>query len=145
MTPTRSSSPALALTFFLASLTWGWTPVEAAPGQREVHGDEPPVVVEVEEGTPSCDGFWSNPCVKGLTCVDDPRDTCDHQNGGSDCPGLCVQAATSRPPPVCDGQESEHRYYVSREPALCAVVLFSCAPGSEPFFDECGCGCEQRR
>jgi hypothetical protein len=144
MTPTRPPTPALALTFFLGSLAWGLGSVEAAQARRALQEGEPPVIVVIDEPPPSCDGFWSQPCTGKLTCVDDPRDSCDGQNGGSDCPGLCVEASPTRPPPRCEGQESEQRHYVSREPALCTLLLFTCPPGDEPFFDECGCGCERR-
>jgi hypothetical protein len=33
------------------------------------------------------------------------------------------------------------RRYISRDPAVCRVTLFSCEKGS-PFFDRTGCGCE---
>jgi hypothetical protein len=38
-----------------------------------------------------CGGFAGLPCDEGLTCVDDPRDTCDPDNGGADCGGVCVE------------------------------------------------------
>jgi hypothetical protein len=38
--------------------------------------------------------------------------------------------------------DDPNRSYVSRDPAQCATIRFLCAPGSEAFFDECGCGCE---
>lgn len=37
-----------------------------------------------------CGGIAGFPCPKGQTCVDDPRDDCDPNNGGADCGGLCV-------------------------------------------------------
>ena len=38
----------------------------------------------------SCGGFLGTLCVSG-TCVDDPTDTCDPNNGGADCIGYCEQ------------------------------------------------------
>ncbi len=32
--------------------------------------------------------------------------------------------------------------YVSRDPQECQFLLFACAEGSTPFFNECGCGCQ---
>src|SRR5690349_1811096 len=29
-------------------------------------------------------------CPQNEFCADDPRDTCNPQNGGADCPGICV-------------------------------------------------------
>ena len=37
-----------------------------------------------------CGGIAAVPCPAGYTCVDDPRDDCDPQQGGADCPGICV-------------------------------------------------------
>jgi hypothetical protein len=33
--------------------------------------------------------------------------------------------------------------YVSHDPAECALIHFICADGQVPFFDECGCGCQE--
>jgi hypothetical protein len=37
-----------------------------------------------------CGGIAGFPCPKGETCIDDPSDDCDPQNGGADCGGICV-------------------------------------------------------
>lgn len=37
-----------------------------------------------------CGGFAGLPCEAGFVCVDDPDDCCDPQNGGADCPGICI-------------------------------------------------------
>lgn len=37
-----------------------------------------------------CGGFIGAPCPSGYTCVDDPSDACDPNNGGADCSGICV-------------------------------------------------------
>jgi hypothetical protein len=40
---------------------------------------------------PSCGGIASIPCYRRAEiCVDDPRDTCNPERGGADCPGICV-------------------------------------------------------
>ena len=39
-------------------------------------------------GAPASCGFAA--CAQDLSCVDDPRDSCDPANGGADCPGVCV-------------------------------------------------------
>lgn len=36
-----------------------------------------------------CGGFLGLTCPKGKVCVDDPSDSCDPQNGGRDCMGIC--------------------------------------------------------
>lgn len=38
----------------------------------------------------SCAGFAGLPCPEGQQCIDDPRDACDPNAGGADCPGVCV-------------------------------------------------------
>ncbi len=37
-----------------------------------------------------CGGIAGIPCPGGETCVDNPNDLCDPQDGGADCPGMCV-------------------------------------------------------
>jgi hypothetical protein len=37
----------------------------------------------------TCGGFGGFPCPDDLTCVDDPSDSCDPNNGGADCGGIC--------------------------------------------------------
>ncbi len=36
-----------------------------------------------------CGGIANLPCASGEICVDDPSDTCDPDNGGTDCSGVC--------------------------------------------------------
>ncbi len=44
----------------------------------------------------SCGGFGGFACPEGLVCTD-AKDDCDPEQGGADCPGVCVAA----PPPAC--------------------------------------------
>ena len=37
-----------------------------------------------------CGGIAGFPCPEGQTCIDDPSDDCDPNNGGADCGGICV-------------------------------------------------------
>ncbi|SPN98672.1 uncharacterized protein DNG_01716 [Cephalotrichum gorgonifer] len=37
-----------------------------------------------------CGGFAGFKCEDGLTCYDDPRDSCDPKHGGADCGGICL-------------------------------------------------------
>jgi len=39
-----------------------------------------------------CGGFAGFPCPDGFTCIDDPTDDCDPNNGGADCGGICTPA-----------------------------------------------------
>ncbi len=47
-----------------------------------------------------CGGIAGLKCPSGLSCVDDPIDTCDPANGGKDCSGICVDASKA---PKCGG------------------------------------------
>lgn len=54
----------------------------------------------------------------------------------------------SRPVPArevaCDPRDRTRRY-ISHSPRSCAAIRFRCEDGEEPFFDECGCGCQPAR
>ena len=41
----------------------------------------------------------------------------------------------------CDYDDPARRY-VARSRDACAAVRFACEPDEQPFFDDCGCGCE---
>lgn len=49
-----------------------------------------------------CGGFAGLPCPDGKICVDDPNDSCDPQNGGADCGGICVDEPT--PTNTCENK-----------------------------------------
>lgn len=89
-----------------------------------------------EESSIACGGLAGTPCPEGYTCVDDPTDDCDPEQGGRDCIGVCKQEPN---PTGCD---DPNRTYVSHDPDQCAAIRFTCDPGKAPFFDSCGCGCE---
>jgi hypothetical protein len=38
-----------------------------------------------------CGGIAGFPCPPGLTCIDDPNDDCDPNQGGADCKGMCIR------------------------------------------------------
>jgi hypothetical protein len=106
-----------------------------------------PVVEDVTaEARTFCGGFAAIACPVGYTCVDDPADGCDPENGGADCGGVCVVEreadAERRPNPSDCRRRDATRSYVSRSPDVCAATLFRCEDGKQPFFDACGCGCE---
>jgi hypothetical protein len=83
-----------------------------------------------------CGGIAGLPCPEGLICVDDPKDSCDPDQGGADCGGICVKDKC--PPP---GRDVE---YVSRDPNECIAITFLCQEGFTQFFNACGCGCERQ-
>lgn len=47
-----------------------------------------------------CGGIAGIPCPDGQTCVDNPNDGCDPNNGGADCGGICVDQPA---PTFCGG------------------------------------------
>lgn len=98
-----------------------------------------------------CGGFAGFPCPTGYTCQDDPNDGCDPARGGADCGGICVadrrtdSARGDRRvinPSACRRNDPT-RSYVSRSPEQCRAISFRCVDGKQPFFNECGCGCEE--
>ena len=44
-----------------------------------------------------CGGLLGTPCPAGQICLDDPSDSCDPNNGGADCGGIC------KPKTFCGG------------------------------------------
>lgn len=83
---------------------------------------------QVGPGDGRCGGIAGFQCPDGHACIDDPTDSCDPDAGGRDCMGKCVPCAETG------------RTYLG-DPEQCARMKFGCDEGSEPFFDECGCGC----
>ncbi len=51
----------------------------------------------------SCGGFAGFPCAPGKVCIDAP-DSCDPDNGGADCPGMCVAQTDCRAGGCGNGQ-----------------------------------------
>lgn len=127
---------ALGVGMPLATASPSWPPLRPPPPPSY------PVPIEVDPSAPTCDGLWAHSCEEGLRCVDNPADSCDPRQGNSDCPGLCVASETPPVPASCWTQDPARRY-VSHEPALCSLLLFSCGLEEQPFFNTCGCGCER--
>ncbi len=137
--------PALLPVLLLLAALGARAPLATAAPTWSAPPPPPPadtVPIEIEPGAPTCEGLWNHDCGEGMRCVDDPSDSCDRARGDTDCPGLCVASEAAPIPTYCRRLE-EGRRYVSREPSLCALVLFSCGLGEQAFFDACGCGCER--
>jgi hypothetical protein len=91
-----------------------------------------------------CGGFGGLPCADGMTCVDDPSDSCDPMQGGADCMGICVEGDDDKDDgdgKQCDFAADPNKSYVGKSPDACATMRFVCEEGKEYFSDECGCGC----
>jgi hypothetical protein len=50
-------------------------------------------------------------------------------------------AKYATPAPACDYGDTT-KSWISKDPAKCAAIRFVCPVGKEPFFGECGCGCQ---
>jgi hypothetical protein len=62
---------------------------------------------------PFCGGIAGFPCPGSGTCIDDPSDDCDPQQGGADCGGICICKAAETCAPGS-------RF--NPDPAVCACV-----------------------
>jgi hypothetical protein len=69
---------------------------------------------------PFCGGIAGFPCPGEGTCVDDPSDDCDPQQGGADCGGLCVC-------PHFGKCETGERWDSSEEVCACVADVNPCA------------------
>jgi hypothetical protein len=85
----------------------------------------------------ACGGIGGLQCPDGLTCVDDPSDTCNPEQGGADCMGMCVKSEVKK----CDFTADPAKTYVGQSRETCATMKFVCEAGKEYFADDCGCGC----
>ena len=66
-------------------------------------------VIQKDVPALACAGLLGLACPGEYQCIDDFRDDCDPQNGGADCPGLCVHpkgpVACEAEKPACDAGE----------------------------------------
>lgn len=91
----------------------------------------------------SCGGFAGLVCPDGYECVDDPSDSCDPDAGGADCIGTCQKVRGGGGGGGGNGGGCDHkRNQYLGDTEECATIRFSCDSGEQPFFDNCGCGCE---
>ena len=70
-----------------------------------------------------CGGIAGIECAAGQTCIDDPDDDCDPENGGADCGGICIDAAGS-----CGGggaPESVHAIEFEEAGVVCITTTDS--------------------
>ena len=101
-----------------------------------------------ERGGPNaqfCGGFAAIECPDGYQCVDDPSDDCDPNAGGADCAGVCEKIRNGgggggNGSGAKDCERKRNQYL--GDPEECATLRFVCPDGQQPFFDDCGCGCE---
>lgn len=117
-----------------ASLLFGTACVSKASAQEAPLGE-----AEEQKSGAFCGGIAAIQCPEGYACVDDPKDSCDPTTTGADCGGICVKDQDK--PTRCDPNDPTRRY-VSSDPEQCAAIRFFCDEGYQPFFDDCGCGCE---
>ncbi len=121
----------------ILSAFWLAVPLGIASAQ------EPEPVAPTEA---ACGGITGSACPAGYSCVDNPNDSCD-PGSGADCAGTCApaedgaQAGTPQEKKRCDFSDPNLRY-ISKDPEQCAAIRFACDTGQEPFFNDCGCGCQ---
>jgi hypothetical protein len=113
-----------------------------ACGTTRSEPDAQSIAQESQKQGTFCGGFAGFGCAEGSTCVDDPNDSCDPEQGGADCGGICVKEKDKDKDKDKDLCEDPARIYVSTDPEVCATIRFFCAEDQMAFFDECGCGCE---
>ena len=75
-----------------------------SPSTRSVSGslapsssNDAPPFAPGPGGLNFCGGIANFPCPGGYSCVDDPRDSCNPNSGGADCPGICRRDAGPLP------------------------------------------------
>jgi hypothetical protein len=129
----------LALGVLIAGAAGQWACTETAEAAQVSQATEADKASRPREGQ-LCGGFAALSCPEGLSCVDDPQDSCDPNEGGRDCSGICVDPSKQKPP-KCDYKDP-NLSYVSRDPNQCPAIMFKCPEGSTAFFNECGCGCK---
>jgi hypothetical protein len=132
------ASISLRLLLPLAATTLGLlacAPSQTAERSSDQDPGQPPT--DEPDPAPACGGFAGTPCPDGLTCVDDPSDSCDPNQGGADCMGVCIGGVE----PECEAAPGSGKRYVGHSPDMCARMKFACNQGEEFFADECGCGC----
>lgn len=78
---------------------------------------------------PFCGGIAGIPCPGSGTCVDDPKDDCDPNNGGADCGGICRCETIARCPAGTTWDPSPKVCACVRTANPCATVL--CPPGTQ--------------
>jgi hypothetical protein len=126
-----------AKTLAVLSAAWLAVPVSVAAAQ------DPEPVAPTEA---ACGGFAGTACPEGYSCVDNPNDSCD-PDSGADCAGTCApdddsaQADAPQEKKRCDFSDP-NLSYISKDPDKCAAIRFACDAGQEPFFNDCGCGCQ---
>lgn len=64
--------------------------VLALCGCKSSSGTSSPACDDAAKEAPHCGGIAAIKCPSGLTCVDDPCDSCDPAHGGADCGGICL-------------------------------------------------------
>ena len=104
----------------------------------------------------SCHGYWtceSSSCV--YYCGAPPSPGCDYNGAhyaagdvfpssdgcnectcGTDGTVACTERACA-----CDPASEPSRHYIGT-PEECTRISYLCAPGTHPFSNACGCGCE---
>lgn len=128
-----SRHPLLALSFLLIPIAL----LSACVMKEEDDDDDEEEFIGVQlEARLACGGFAGLACPDGYVCVDDRSDSCDPNNGGADCIGVC------KADQLKECRDTRHKTYIA-DAETCASIRFTCDQGTA-FFDDCGCGCTTR-
>ena len=133
------------------------TPDEARAGADETGSvdmmDEfasPEADAQTAAGDIMCGGIAGLQCPEGMTCIipgnqnyPDAAGTCHgnpngNGNGNGNGSGNGQGNGNGN---GCNYSEND-KNWISKDTDTCAVIHFLCQEGEQPFFNECGCGCE---
>jgi hypothetical protein len=132
------------------------TPDEARAGADETGSvdmmDElaaPEAQAQTTNGQIACGGIAGIQCPDGMTCFippgqnyPDAMGTCHgNPNGNGNGGGSDNGNGNGNGTPGCNYGAND-KTWVSKDADQCALILFLCQEGEQPFFNECGCGCE---
>lgn len=91
-------------------------------------------------------GASSGACVQGCIQGRDSHavgDSFPSADGCNTCSCTESGVACTKKACACDPAREQHRQYKLKDPNECKVAFFQCPVGAKPFFNDCGCGCEQ--
>jgi hypothetical protein len=117
-------------------------PFESSTGEGDGSGAMSTTPIATK--TP-CGGLSGSKCGDGATCIDDPSDACDPNNGGAGCTGICVSLSCGA------GKSCPASYKCGDDGACHAVKLTTCGglelkpcPGGTKCIDDATDGCDPK-
>jgi hypothetical protein len=96
--------------------------------------DAPGSCVAIPPPGQTCGGIANLQCPAGQICVEDPTDSCDPQNGGADCGGVCKDE-------ICSGATARCAAGYRWSQWECTCVVDNSPPNPNPTSDCRALGC----